>query len=709
MMTLPPNTEIAMPSSPTVFRTVVLLSAVAALGDVTSGDDQRDFETLRSQLVEYFAESAPDESVIKRYVATLRPDGSWPDVDYASRQLGGWRTYSHMVRVLDLARAYRRDQHPVGNSAGVREATVRALDHWLEQDYRVSNWWYGRIGIPRLVAPTLILMDDDLPPETRAQTIDQILNRSQMGLTAQNKVWCAGIAFMKGLLIEDFPLMHKARDAILSELRITTSEGVQPDFSFHQHGPQQQWGNYGRSFGHDMLQWSTVFRDTRFAPSAEQWNILCDYLTEGPAWIVWRGQMDISGCGRQLSPGCQSSKGRSLLGQLRDLEKLDPSQAGKVDRILNSRYSSGDNLLVGHKHYWRSDIAVHRRPNWYASVKMSSTRVIGAENDNSENMLGLHLGDGVTYFLRTGREYQDLFPLWDWRRLPGTTCRQDDGSLAPNSSRCRGGSDFVGGVTDGRRGVSVLEYRRHGLRANKSWFFLDDAVVCLGAGVTCDGLDEVVTSIEQAMMNGPVVISEAGETRHLDKGKWSLKEPEWIHHTGIGYCLLHPQQVQVECAEKQGDWQRVNGQARGSRTARGDVFSLWISHGDSPQHAAYAYSVHPDTSIEKMPERYAQSKASLIQNTEAIQAISLGKMKIVMAVFSQPGRLSLDGGGYVEVDIPCALIIDRTSGALSCYVADPTHRAEAVDVRISEFGNDETSVTLPQEGLAGSTTLCVEF
>ena len=138
--------------------------------------------------------------------------------------------------------------------------------------------------------------------------------------------------------------------------------------------------------------------------------------------------------------------------------------------------------------------------------------MIGAETCNSENLLGLHLGDGVTYFMRSGQEYYDLFPLWDWRRLPGTTCLQDDGSLTPSAKRCYGGSDFVGGTTDGHRGISVLEYRRNGLQANKSWFFLDDVVVCLGAGVTSNGTQQVLTSIEQSKLDGPVVVSESGQT-----------------------------------------------------------------------------------------------------------------------------------------------------------------------------------------------------
>ncbi|MBN1420765.1 MAG: sugar lyase, partial [Planctomycetes bacterium] len=223
---------------------LVAIGAAVLSAEQASGVEA-ERESLRRQFVEYFAGHAAPPGEIVKLCERLREDGTWPDVDYESRQRGGWPTYLHLTRILELARAYRAPGHALRGDERVRDAIRTSLGHWVEKDYRNPNWWYGRIGVPRAVAPILLLMGDDLPADLRKTADETILDRSTMGMTGQNKVWVAGIAFMKGWLREDPDLMRKGRDAVVSELRVTTREGVQDDFSFHQHGPQQQWGNYG--------------------------------------------------------------------------------------------------------------------------------------------------------------------------------------------------------------------------------------------------------------------------------------------------------------------------------------------------------------------------------------------------------------------------------------------------------------------------------
>jgi chondroitin AC lyase len=55
--------------------------------------------------------------------------------------------------------------------------------------------------------------------------------------------------------------------------------------------------------------------------------ILRNYLIEGQQWIVWKNQMDVSACGRQLFVDAQLNKARSLSGFLRQMETLDPAYA----------------------------------------------------------------------------------------------------------------------------------------------------------------------------------------------------------------------------------------------------------------------------------------------------------------------------------------------------------------------------------------------
>ena len=654
---------------------------------------------LRRQFIDWYTRGAPEARVIDDYVRRLPANGAWPDIDYSSDERGGWPPYSHLGRTLAMAEAYRKSDHPFCGATSLRDAIVRSLTHWTENDYICPNWWYPQIGVPKAVAPILILMGDDVPAHLRQRTIETILGRSKMGMTGQNKVWLAGIAFMKGMLADDRNLMTEARDQIFSELHVTTAEGIQPDYSFHQHGPQQQWGNYGAAFGSDMIEWASILRGTEYAMDPQGLDVLRHYLREGSAWVVWEGRMDISGCGRQIFRGCQEGKGRGILRQLELMTLLDPSEADKYAGLIAANGPDGTNAVIGHKHFWRSDMSVHRRPGWYASVKMSSTRVIGAETCNSENMLGLHLGDGVTYFLRTGDEYEDLFPVWDWRRLPGTTCLQDQGSLVPNPQACRGRSEFVGGVTNETIGVAAMEYLHEGLRARKTWFFLDEAVICLGAGIDSDRPESVLTSINQCALDGPVTIRADQRTRELPRGEHTFTAPDWAHHDGIGYLFLAPAQVHVGGGVQRGTWHAVHHR-ESRRTIERDVFNLWIDHGARPQDQEYAYAVLPGVTVSAMPARSASLKGAVLAHTGAVQAISTQEGKLLCAAFFEAGRLTCPEGLCIEVDVPCLVILDRTSQRTRLHVADPTHRHRQVVLRLS---GAEYTVDLPVGELAGKT------
>jgi len=351
---------------------------------------------------------------------------------------------------------------------------------------------------------------------------------------------------------------------------------------------------------------------------------------------------------------------------------------------------------------------------WYASVKMSSTRVIGAETCNGENLLGLHLGDGVTYFHRTGTEYNDLFPVWDWQRLPGTTCRQDQGSLVPNGKACRGRSDFVGGLSDGERGIAAMEYLRDGLRARKAWFFLDRAVVCLGTGIDGDGPEPVLTSVNQCVLNGRVVANMDQQVRDLQREQKLSGELQWVHHDGIGYVFLEPTTATVAAQTQKGDWHRVHSR-ESARAVEREVFSLWIDHGSKPHNARYAYLVLPGVHHSAMPSLCNALPIKILQQTPGTAAIANPSEKLIQAVFFEAGQLAWGNGSSIRVDVPCIVMLDSTAGAIRLHVADPTQTRKKVTLRLSgrytspairydeNKRRTELTVSLPQEGSAGRT------
>ena len=158
-----------------------------------------DMDVLRRNFIDYFTGHPERADEVQPHLDLFRPNGTWSDIDYASQRRSGWPTCNHLRRILEMARLYRSPDHPLAGSDSLRKAIAMALDHWLEHDYQNANWWNARIGVPMAVAPTLILMGNDLSEATRSRAIELLLERSKMGMTGQNKVWVVGIAFMKGI------------------------------------------------------------------------------------------------------------------------------------------------------------------------------------------------------------------------------------------------------------------------------------------------------------------------------------------------------------------------------------------------------------------------------------------------------------------------------------------------------------------------------
>lgn len=615
-----------------------------------------DAEVVRRQFIEYFVQTSSHESSVEKYLDRMSADGTWKDVDYESKRRGSWPTRDHLKRLQSMAVVYSDPDARLFQSVELEHAILRGLNHWIKEDYRNDNWWNPEIGVPQTLATTMLLLGEALPDKTLQQA-RPILARSSMGKTGQNKVWCAGIALMKGLLYEDEVLSRKAVGEIWSELRVSAEEGIQPDWSFHQHGPQQQFGNYGISFAGDMVKWASILRGTEHALSGDKLEILRNYMLNGVSWIIWNGRMDLSGCGRQNDEGCQSDKGRITQRQLQAMQAIDAEFSSEYEQVLQR---------VGFNAFWRSEMAVQRRPDWYASVKMSSTRVIGAETCNSENMQGRHLGDGTLLLYRDGSEYEDINPLWDWRRLPGTTCDQGMDELTPRGvSGEFGGSDFSSVIGDELTGIVAMIYRRDSLCARKATFMFDDHMVCLGSGISGATIGSVYTSVEQSHLKGEV-----------------SQFNEWIIHNGTAYQFISGQ-PEFSTDTIEGNWSR-SFPTRGDRPGSGEVFSLWIDHGKSPVAENYMYRIFPEIPSGGVNLLRPSDSSRIIVNSEIVQAVEHdGKL---YAVFYEAGELKSAG---IRVSGPCLLIVSNET----LLVADPTHSLRTLDVLL---GSRRVTVELPQ-------------
>ncbi len=633
-----------------------------------------------------------DEENVDLLLETLTDDGRWPGIDYMSKTRGAWSPRSHLTNQLEIARAYQTKGSKYYQKDEVSEKVHLALNHWLENDFKSPNWWHPQIGTPMLIAPVMVLMEAELSIE-QMDLGYKILERSKMGKTGQNKVWLSGNVLFTSLLKKNVDTIKLASESIQEELVVSMKEGVQPDWSYHQHGPQLQFGNYGLSYVNDMIKWVSILRNTAFQFDENKVSILRDYILNGQQWVTWKNQFDISACGRRLFIDSPESKAEILSSHFARMETLDPEFA---DAYKNANQYEN---LSGHKHFWRSDFQVWRNPDFYLSVKMCSERVIGAESCNSENIQGYYMGDGATFLYQSGEEYRNIFPFLDWKKIPGTTTMQDDEPLPVLTARgYRIESNFVGGVSDGEIGVAVMDYNRNGLKARKSWFMFDGKIICLGAGISSNTGLSVTTGVNQTYLNGEATV-KINEQISRVQGRQTLKSPSWILHDNIGYFFPDVGNLVMRAENIEGSWNWVAKQYPDERI-KADLFRLWFDHGKNPQGRSYEYILIPGADKEQL-ENLEKDFPFEIRNDKNIQAVFSKDRIFEGIVFYRAGKLEGDSG--IEVNKPCLIMLRKKPEGLQVSVADPTQLEKEIQITLNgefkhdkaRFENGKTKIAVP--------------
>jgi chondroitin AC lyase len=529
------------------------------------------------------------------------------------------------------------------------------------------------------------------------------MQNSKLGMTGQNSTWLAENVLVRSILQKDEKTFLQAREYIVKELAVNQKgEGIRPDMSFHQHGAQQQFGNYGLAFASSQSFWARIFGGTEYALTKGQLDIVHDYLTEGLQWTCWKGFMDIGSCGRQVFLEAQRGKAQTYGSALKNMMAADPARANEYQRIYDRDVVAvtDENTLTGNRFFQYSDYGLHRSAHWAAGLKMSSNRTIGSEIVNTENLLGMYMGDGALFHYREGSEYENIFPVWDWAMLPGTTSYKTD-SLFPGiitSKTYNNKHDFVGGVSGKQAGIAAMIVNDQELAARKSYFFTDIAIVCMGSDIRGAKNFEVVTSMEQKLKKGNILIA--------DKGAGQA-----VYHDGMAYYSFGSRSLNVESGKVEGNWQRVAAFAYGPTPVEKEVFKLWVSHGVSPEKASYAYMVFPDVTENNWQQQIDQSGVEPLQYNEKLHAIRY--KNILQAVFFEPAALQLPDGQTLASEHPCILMMEQKGKEWAYSVCEPTQKEKEIRLRLSgkwegEYcryneAAKETLITLPTDQWTGKT------
>ena len=671
--------------------------------------------TTDLSLRELYLNTYQQDEEIDRIIKLQKSDGSFSDIKYNDQALSNWDPLNHVSRLLYLGRVYVQPESKYYHKKDISKILHNGLQAWFKLKPVCRNWWYNEIGVPKTFGLVAILLEDELSENEKSDAV-RVMNNSGFRMTGQNKVWLAGNVLLKALLLSDESLVKQARDTIASEIYQTTNEGVQPDFSFHQHGPQQQFGNYGLAYINSLSYYANVFGGTSLSFSDSQLSILRNFALDGENWVSWRGRMDVSACNRQLFKQAQSGKVLSLCVALNQLRQADSINRKKYEDVILRNLKSGlQPEMTGAKHFWRSDLSVFRSADSYISVRSCSPRVKGTEFTNNENKKGHFISDGCTIFMRRGDEYNDIFPVWDWNRIPGVTAPLVDTVKYNPKDDYRNKNPFVGGLTNGNSGISTFHLNRNGVNAKKSWFYLNGVLVCLGADIHSKSAKDIVTTVNQCLQHESVTAQTADfKSIEFTDSAITSTNLKSVWHDSIGYYFPTNINLSLSAQTQTGDWHQI-ADPYSTNEIRKAVFKLWINHGISAKtYKSYQYMVLPSVSNARLNDFIFNPTLEIISNNSSVQAVKRTDNTEFQFVFYKQSHLKTFGEkNYIRSITPGLVQLEKIGENLIVTVADPTQQQKEFCftltgkfsgqfAKYNSFTNETTlRIPLPQGGEAG--------
>jgi chondroitin AC lyase len=610
------------------------------------------------------------------YFNSLTAVGKWDDIDYTVKTGSAWPQSWHLYRLLLVTRSYYKNHNPA-----YLTAIHQALQFWINNDFQCPNWWQNQINIPYVFSSLMLMLASDAK-QSELDFLTKVLAKRvvQDKPTGQNKIWQHDAEARIALITEDGAAFKNAISQMQSVIKISKAEGIQPDYSFQQHGTMLQFGNYGIHFVNSLLFWIKVNLKSAYAFDKDLQQIVVDYCTEGLRYTIFKKGMDMVAIGRQLKINSAVRRGEILYHNFSLIKSLN---IGKAKNYNLDGFSIKSPKLELNKSFWRSAYMVQTDGGKsMISVKMQGRFVRPIESINFENLQGSLLNDGVTLIQRTGREYRNIEPLWKWTMLPGITTDTTINPAAETSFKAKNMVQLIGQVSNGNIGIASMDYRRLGIEANKSYFFVKGMMVALGSKINAPQKKDLVTTINQTFVNNKPIINGKN-----DNGK------QWLWHDSIAYVLLEPSQdLKINVERKQGRWTDVD-RVSSAKTISDNLFTAYLTHEST---SSYSYLVRPNVSLAETKAMVNKPSVELYSNTPALHAVRIATSYLL--VFYEPGSIAFSPSLKFSVDHPCLVIYDHNR----IWVSDPTRNEKQVSLTI----NGKLIICpFPQGDLLGTTVM----
>ncbi|KAL9716212.1 hypothetical protein Ac2012v2_000658 [Leucoagaricus gongylophorus] len=711
-------------------------------------------------------------SNIQSWMDSLGSDGKWPDseVDYTTgcaARRANWPAEDHWQRTLVMAAAWHgglKGGEQFVNDSTLHEKISLAIDYWFERDLTNlaclsqggtsacpcdnpgnllwnTNWFSNVIAIPELVGQTCLLLNDTLTSPQFSHCLSMTGRSYNLFLrpfnevnflTGANILDVAKIGIDGGLLNINVTQIGDAYKRIHAEVVIhqeIKADGIRPDGSFGQHGGVLYNGNYGKDFTNDVVDLEVEAAQTQFAANTNSQLALAT-LFDGDQWIIFRNSLtgvlhwDFSALGRFISfPVVDAQATGSINLNLTEIGQLGQLwNSGIITNFARHLSETGENAnagqLNGNRMFYDNDYMVHRGKSYVSTVKMFSTRTQNTECINSQNPFGFHLSDGAHYTYLKGNEYEDISAAWDWNMIPGITTDYGATQLSCDKAGLTGIENFVGGVSNGEIGISVMRYTNpltKSLYWQKVWFFLkNDVQFTMISNITSTSGTPVISVLDQRRRDGAVFVDDGAELLATSQ---SILDSTSLWHGDVGYVfpeLSDGDILHFNVGERTGNWTAIGISTQPPVTV--DLFTAWIEH--SPLTKSISYIMLPGVNFNEFLAKRVQLALQCVSNDGSISAIYDETHKTAMVVFWQQ-----DGGSVTITPSEFAALTISSSGNTAIiyhfddaaiFVSDPSQSLAAAEITLSLGPGEKPPhwgprqyrsfiIELPSSGLAGSS------
>ena len=378
----------------------------------------------------------------------------------------------------------------------------------------------------------------------------------------------------------------------------------------------------------------------------------------------------------------------------------------------------------GLRYLYNNDSLIAKNPDYYVLVDMASKRVDGIESTASpKSKYNFYTADGQTIMLRKGFEAKEALGGFNLTAFPGVTSRQGENRLTPvtNWGGYKSKYNFAGGVTRlrSKNGAAGLMFEKqkpkenvkknviiYGVKAFKSYFFINDMMVCLGAGVTnleTNQEGDVWTTVDQTLWNNEVTVGsnspfkvDGKKHNYIIKAAKSKISKIIKQKNQFSYYIIPeqtPGEAKLVCEKRSSKWKQLADDNKKRKCPSSiNIFQLWINHGRKFKNDRYGYIV----GLGKTNTDFSSVK--VISNTTKLQAVKSIDNKIITAVFYNAKSAFKVGSKVIRVSAPCVLMIEIDEEKKKTYVSvtDPQMNTRLNKIGVA-IGSRKMLIPLPKE------------